>query len=130
MCPLHIYGCHIFPHSLQIIVQWEAVPGTATADDYSPTRGVVTLANGTRTAPIPITITDETIPEFSEQFTIRLVGVVGGARLGGVSSAMVTISASDNPNGALRKFWNGIETELEWECDRFFSRHVTCRVHS
>ena len=113
-----------------MIVQWEAVPGTATADNYNSTGGVVTLANGTRSAPVPISIEDDTVPEFSEMFTIRLVGVVGGARLGGVSSAMVTISASDNPNGALRKYWSGIETELEWEFDCFFSRHVTCRVHS
>ena len=102
---------------LQIVVQWETVPGTAMADDYSPSRGVVTLAEGVGTEPIPLSITDETVPEFLEQFTIRLVGVVGGARLGGVTSAVVTISASDNPNGALRKFWNGMGTILEWECD-------------
>lgn len=88
----------------QIIVQWETVPGTATADDYSPVRGVVTLADGVRSEFVPLSITDETIPEFSEQFTIQLVGVVGGARLGGVTSATVNITASDNPNGALRKF--------------------------
>ena len=102
---------------LQIVVQWETVPGTAMADDYDPSRGVVTLAEGVGTEPIPLSITDETVPEFSEQFTVRLVGVVGGARLGGVTSTMVTISASDNPNGALRKFWNGMGAILEWECD-------------
>ena len=73
-------------------------------------RGVVTLANGEQSAPIPISITDETIPEFTEQFTVQLVGVVGGARLGGLTSAVVTITASDNPNGAIRKSWNGMKT--------------------
>ena len=103
----------------QIIVQWEALSGTATSADYSPTRGVVTLANGVQSAPIPLSITEETIPEFSEQFTVRLVGVVGGARLGRLTSATVTITASDNPNGAIRKYWNGIQTTyvLVWECD-------------
>ena len=95
---------------MQIIVQWEALSGTATSADYSPTRGVVTLANGVQSAPIPISITEETIPEFSEQFTVRLVGVVGGARLGVLTSTSVTITASDNPNGAIREYWNGIQT--------------------
>ena len=94
----------------QIIVQWEALSGTATSADYSPIRGVVTLASGVQSAPVPLSITEETIPEFSEQFTVRLVGVVGGARLGGLTSATVTITASDNPNGAIRKYWNGMET--------------------
>lgn len=106
---------------MQIIVQWEALSGTATSADYSPTRGVVTLANGVQSAPLPLSITEETIPEFSEQFTVRLIGVVGGARLGGLTSASVTITASDNPNGAIRKYWNGIQTYLYmhcvWECD-------------
>ena len=97
---------------MQIIVQWEALSGTATPADYSPTRGVVTLANGVQSAPIPISITEETIPEFSEQFTVQLVGVVGGARLGALTRASVTITASDNPNGAIRKCWNGIRQYL------------------
>ena len=93
---------------MQIVVQWETVPGTATANDYSPTRGVVTLAEGVQSQPVPLSITEETVPEFSEQFTIRLVNVLGGARLGTLRSAAVTISASDNPNGALRKSRNGM----------------------
>ena len=71
---------------------------------------MVTLANGVQSAPIPISITEETIPEFTEQFTVRLVGVVGGARLGSLTSTVVTITASDNPNGAIRKSWNGMKT--------------------
>ena len=100
----------LFGDRLQIVVQWETVAGTATADDYSPTRGVVTLAEGVQSEPVPLSITEETVPEFSEQFTIRLVDVLGGARLGALMSAMVTISSSDNPNGALRKSWNGMWT--------------------
>ena len=71
---------------------------------------MVTLADGEQSTFVPLSITDETIPEFSEQFTVRLVGVVGGARLGGVTSTIVNITASDNPNGALRKF--GMECRL------------------
>ena len=96
---------------MQIIVQWEALSGTATSADYSPTRGIVTLANGVESAPLPLSITEETIPEFSEQFTVRLVGVVGGARLGALTSAAVTITASDNPNGAIRKYRIGMHVD-------------------
>ena len=75
-------------------------------------RGVVTLANGVQSEPIPLSITEDTLPEFSEQFTLRLVSVLGGARLGGLTSASITISASDNPNGALRKYFFGTECGL------------------
>lgn len=116
---------------MQIIVQWEALSGTATSADYSPTRGVVTLANGVQSAPIPISITEETIPEFSEQFTVRLVGVVGGARLGVLTSTSVTITASDNPNGAIREYWNGIQTMWVSLGNVFIEiRFLCCRVCS
>lgn len=116
-------------NALQIIVQWEAVAGTATADDYSPTRGVVILSDGAQSAPVPISIVDETVPEFSEQFTLRLVGVVGGGRLGGVTSATVTIAASDNPNGALRKSGMEIKVIVFGMGMKFFLM-LMCRVCS
>lgn len=82
-----------------ITVQWEAITATADAADYSPPGGVVTIPAGVRIVPLPLAILDDDEPEFSEVFVVRLVSVSAG-RLGVISSASITIGASDDPNGA------------------------------
>ena len=86
---------------LKITVSWEATPITASAADYNPSIGVVTLPSGVQSMPLPLSIFDDGEPEFQEEFTVRIVGVSGGARLGSLTSATVTIDSSDDPNGAL-----------------------------
>ena len=88
---------------VQISVQWEAVPVTASESDYSLVSGTVTFAPMESEMPLPLTIVDDNLPEFSEQFLVRLVSVSGSATLGGVIVATVTIEANDDPNGALGK---------------------------
>ena len=86
---------------VQISVQWETFPVTASESDYSLARGTVTFAPMESEMPLPLTIIDDNIPEFSEEFLVRLVGVSGSATLGDAIVAMVTIEANDDPNGAL-----------------------------
>ncbi len=65
--------------------------------------GTVTFAPGQSTRPLPLAVVDDSVPEFDEMFTVRLVGVVGSAVLGDVIVSTVTIEANDDPNGALGK---------------------------
>lgn len=47
-------------------VTWQAVPISATTDDFQPSSGTVTLAEGERHATIDVTIIDDQIPEAIE----------------------------------------------------------------
>jgi len=87
-----------------LTVQWEAVHGTADSADYSPQGGVVFFPAGVQTVPLPLATSDDSEPEFAEVFTVRLLTVSGGGRLGALSSSTVTIAASDDPNGAFGKY--------------------------
>lgn len=84
-------------------VQWQAVTNTADPSDISPLGGVIVIPSGVTTVPVPIAILQDDIPEFSEMFTVQLLGIAGGGRLGTVRSSTITIAASDDPNGAFGK---------------------------
>ena len=86
-----------------LTVQWETVSGSAAGADFSPQRGSVIITAGVREATLPIVILEDSIPEFAEQFMVRLVSVAGGGRLGAISTSTVNIEASDDPNGAFGK---------------------------
>jgi len=86
-----------------ISVTWQAVVGTADASDFSPSSGTLIIPEGVANVPLPLTVTDDTEPEFSEMFTVELVGVSDGGILGDRMQALVTIQDSDDPNGAFGK---------------------------
>lgn len=52
-----------------------------------------------REAIIAVTITDDEQVETSETFKVNLVRVIGGARLGGLTSVTVSIPPNDSPLG-------------------------------
>ena len=87
----------------QVSVQWEAAPTTASTLDYAPPGGTITFLPGVTNTTLPLTITDDSLPEFLESLTLRLIpaSVSGGARVGVVQSTVVNILANDDPNGAL-----------------------------
>ena len=86
-----------------ISVSWRALSGSANSSDFSPTSGTLTIIEGVASVPLPLAVTDDTEPEFSEMFTVQLVGVSGGGSLGDRIQAQVTIQDSDDPNGAFGK---------------------------
>ncbi len=86
-----------------IMVQWEAIPVTAAEDDYSPSGGIVIMEAGVAMVTLPLIISEDSIPEFSEMLTVRMLSVLGGGRMGTITSSAVTIQASDDPNGAFGK---------------------------
>ncbi|NXM57764.1 GPR98 protein, partial [Illadopsis cleaveri] len=78
---------------------WEAIHSTASFEDFTPSFGNLTFADGQATGEIEITITDDSEVEFLEIFKIALVRVTGGARLGNDTLVTVAIPPNDSPVG-------------------------------
>ncbi len=51
---------------------------------------------------IEITIIDDTVVESTETFMVKLVRVIGGARLGDETAVVISIPANDSPFGRFR----------------------------
>nr|XP_057927104.1 adhesion G-protein coupled receptor V1 isoform X2 [Doryrhamphus excisus] len=83
----------------RLVAYWEAQPLTADRNDFSPSSGNVTFQDGQREAVITITILDDDHVEDLETFRVTLLRVIGGARLGDVTSVTVSIPANDSPLG-------------------------------
>uniref|UniRef100_A0A3Q3J0J5 Adhesion G-protein coupled receptor V1 n=1 Tax=Monopterus albus TaxID=43700 RepID=A0A3Q3J0J5_MONAL len=83
----------------RLVIYWEAKPATADLSDFSPTSGNITFQEGQREARIAITILDDEKVETLENFTVNLLHVIGGARLGEVTSVAISIPANDSPLG-------------------------------
>ena len=93
-----------------ITVQFTAIPRTATTADFAPTLGSVTMtANQSRIA-VPLTIIDDSEPEFDESFAVELTSVMGGARLGSTTRSEVTILSNDDPNGRIGEMFDSFCT--------------------
>ncbi|KAF1420925.1 G-protein coupled receptor 98, partial [Spheniscus magellanicus] len=78
---------------------WEAIHSTASFEDFTPSFGNLTFADGQATGEIEITIIDDSEVEFLEVFKIALVRVTGGARLGDDTLVTVAIPPNDSPVG-------------------------------
>ncbi|XP_060617754.2 adhesion G-protein coupled receptor V1 isoform X2 [Anolis sagrei] len=78
---------------------WEATPTTASLEDFTPSFGNLTFADGQVTGVIEITITDDDTVEFLEMFSVTLLKVTGDARLGEDIQVIVTIPPNDSPVG-------------------------------
>ncbi|XP_068782490.1 adhesion G-protein coupled receptor V1 [Struthio camelus] len=78
---------------------WEATHSTASFEDFTPTFGNLTFADGQATGEIEITIIDDSEVEFLELFGIALMRVTGGARLGNDTLVTVAIPPNDSPIG-------------------------------
>ncbi|NWW69684.1 GPR98 protein, partial [Climacteris rufus] len=78
---------------------WEAILSTASFEDFTPSFGNLTFADGQATGEIEITIVDDSEVELLEIFKIALVKVTGGARLGNDTLVTVAIPPNDSPVG-------------------------------
>uniref|UniRef100_A0A3P8TGE6 Adhesion G-protein coupled receptor V1 n=1 Tax=Amphiprion percula TaxID=161767 RepID=A0A3P8TGE6_AMPPE len=83
----------------RLVVYWEAQLFTADLTDFSPTSGNITFQDGQREATIAITIFDDEQVESLETFRVNLLRVIGGARLGQVTSVNISIPSNDSPLG-------------------------------
>ncbi|KAG7490788.1 G-protein coupled receptor 98 [Solea senegalensis] len=83
----------------RLVVYWDAQPVTAVHGDFTPSSGNITFQDGQNEASIAITILDDADVETVETFSVNLLRVIGGARLGEVTSVTVSIQANDSPLG-------------------------------
>uniref|UniRef100_H0V266 Adhesion G-protein coupled receptor V1 n=1 Tax=Cavia porcellus TaxID=10141 RepID=H0V266_CAVPO len=84
-----------------VSVKFKAVPVTAIAgEDYSIASSDVVLLEGETSKAVPVYIINDIYPELEETFLIQLLNeTTGGARLGTLTEAVITIEASDDPYG-------------------------------
>ncbi|XP_017551078.2 adhesion G-protein coupled receptor V1 isoform X2 [Pygocentrus nattereri] len=85
-----------------VSVKFRAVPLTArVGEDYSVASSDVVLLEGESSKPVPILIINDVVPELEETFRIELLNqTTGGAFLGDLTQAIITILPSDDPYGS------------------------------
>ncbi|KAL1783722.1 G-protein coupled receptor 98 [Sigmodon hispidus] len=84
-----------------VSVKFKAVPITAAAgEDYSVASSDVVLLEGESSKAVPVYIINDIYPELEESFLVQLLNeTTGGANLGTLTEAVITIEASDDPYG-------------------------------
>ncbi|KAM9360944.1 adhesion G-protein coupled receptor V1 [Symphorus nematophorus] len=85
-----------------VSVKFRAVPLTArVSEDYSVASTDVVLLEGESSKSVPIYVINDVVPELEETFLIELINqTTGGALLGDLTRAIITILPSDDPFGA------------------------------
>nr|XP_046243039.1 adhesion G-protein coupled receptor V1 [Scatophagus argus] len=96
---LHLSVVRLAGTTGRLVMYWEAEPVTADLNDFSPTSGNITFQDGQREAVIVVTILDDELVETLETFRVNLLRVIGGARLGEVTSVTISIPPNDSPLG-------------------------------
>ncbi|XP_041643632.1 adhesion G-protein coupled receptor V1 [Cheilinus undulatus] len=96
---LHLSVVRLSGTTGRLVVYWEAQSITADLNDFSPLSGNITFQDGQREAMIAITILDDDLVETSETLRVNLLRVIGGARLGEVTSVTISIPPNDSPLG-------------------------------
>lgn len=88
-------------HGKPISVNYTTRDGSATSNDgdYEATSQQVSFAIGEVEKRISVSIPDDNKPESDENFTIALTSSTGDTAIYGNTVAIVTIAASDDPNG-------------------------------
>ncbi|MBX3671555.1 MAG: hypothetical protein KF776_01145 [Burkholderiales bacterium] len=82
-----------------VAVTYASASGTATSGaDFAPASGTLSWADGDASArTISIALTDDTLVEGTETFTVTLSSPTGGATLGNPATATVSIADNDSP---------------------------------
>lgn len=75
-----------------------------TGEDYSVASSDVLLLEGETSKAVPIYIINDISPEIEESLLVQLLNqTTGGASVGGLTQAVITIEASDDPYGSFGK---------------------------
>ena len=80
-----------------VSVNYRAVPGSASPNDFTPVSGTLTFGPGVTQQTITVPIFNDTAAENPESFTVVLESPTGGAALGLQNTATVTIADNDVP---------------------------------
>ncbi|XP_032809135.2 adhesion G-protein coupled receptor V1 isoform X2 [Petromyzon marinus] len=86
-------------HFGDVGLHWEARVGTASREDFTPASGTVAFTDGQAVGVIEVSIIDDYMFEHMETFSIHLILVTGGAKLGGDIIATINIPSNDSPFG-------------------------------
>ncbi|XP_057301693.1 adhesion G-protein coupled receptor V1-like isoform X2 [Hydractinia symbiolongicarpus] len=81
-----------------IVVGWEVL-NESSPYDVKPLSGILNFDAYDTEESFKISVIDDEIPELEKILTVGLSIKSGGARLGNLSTATITIPANDNPNG-------------------------------
>lgn len=74
---------------------------SSIGEDYSVASTDVVLLEGESSKSVPIYVINDMVPELQETFVIELINqTTGGALLGELTRAIITILPSDDPFGA------------------------------
>ncbi|XP_068693739.1 adhesion G-protein coupled receptor V1-like isoform X3 [Montipora foliosa] len=84
-----------------IAIAFEVDALSANSSDYRILSRNITLLEQQREASVPMQIIHDLVPEFDENFRIRLTEVYGGAILGSPRECVVTILENDYPYGLI-----------------------------
>lgn len=72
-----------------------------TGEDYSVASTDVVLLEGESSKSVPVYVINDLVPELEETFLVELINqTTGGAMLGDLTRAIITILPSDDPFGA------------------------------
>ncbi|XP_073480601.1 adhesion G-protein coupled receptor V1 isoform X2 [Aquarana catesbeiana] len=82
-----------------VTVYWEALPITASRDDFTPSSGNLSFSDGQSAGVIEIVIVDDTFVEYLETFNVSLKRVTNNANLGNKITIVVNIPPNDSPIG-------------------------------
>ena len=86
----------------RIEVAW-SITGSATAQDVTPSSGIVVFDDRQGTATLVINVVADAVPELAEAFTVELESVSGGAKLDAAAVTFgITIPANNEPNGIVQ----------------------------
>lgn len=76
-------------------IAYTIIAGTAGTSDYAGTNGVLTFLPNATNSTITLTITEDSLIETNESFTVRLSNPTGGALISGTNTARITITEDD-----------------------------------
>ncbi|XP_071965307.1 adhesion G-protein coupled receptor V1-like isoform X2 [Antedon mediterranea] len=96
-----------------VAVTWQAtINGELAVEDVFPTGGTLYFLTTKTTETFNINILADDIPEENEDIILTLVSADGGGSIGSQSTAIISISANDNPHGTV-EFANAVSPVLE-----------------
>ena len=78
------------------------VTNASASDDFLGLSNSVTFSDGQTESTGVLIIRNDAIPELNETFLIQIIDARFGAEIGSVSSMLLTVRASDDPNGKLQ----------------------------
>ncbi|XP_033109462.1 adhesion G-protein coupled receptor V1-like [Anneissia japonica] len=96
-----------------VAVTWQAtINGELAVDDVFPTGGTLYFLSTHKFGTFKINILPDDIPEETEDIILTIVSADGGGSIGSQSTAVISISANDNPHGMV-EFSNAVNPVAE-----------------